>query len=382
MPMNIHITSKNINNMKKITKTLLLALLLSSSAGILSAQKKVTVKGRIEGISSGRLFLLAQTSENQTDTIGSAQFKAPHFVLEGEINEPIVANIVVEKYSGGFTFIAEPGVTYQALLTDRSDAYIRGGQLQDEWTAYASYSDSLHTLLNTLKERHQTLLKENKYRAASKVNDSLSVLETRIDTETQAFIQKHDDLITAYTVQTNALMKNAALEESIRMYESMGPGAKNTPSARIMKERIDRMKQTQKGVPAPDFTLPDLNGNSVTLSKVPAKLKIVDFWASWCGPCRMNNPALKKVYELYHSKGLEIISISLDNKKERWAEAVKKDELTWINVSSLKGWKCSVARQYNVTGVPAIYILDENNHIVATNLRGEKLTKYLQETFK
>lgn len=359
-----------------------MALLLTGSAMTLHAQHNLTVSGQIEGITSGRLYLLAQTGENKTDTLGTATFKAPRFELHATISEPIVAQIVAEKYEGGFTFLAEPGIHYKALLKNGKDAYIRGGKMQDDWTAFSSYSDSLRQILNDQRERHETLRKENKFRSASKVNDSISVLEQRIDRETKAFLRRNDNLITAYTIQTNALMKNAGLEESIRMYESLGAGAQNTPSARIMKERIDRLKQTQNGVPAPDFTLPDLNGNPVTLSKVPGKIKIVDFWASWCGPCRMNNPALKKVYEQYHSKGLEIISISLDHKKERWADAVQKDGLTWINVSSLKGWKCSVARQYNVTGVPAIYILDEHNRIVATNLRGEKLAKFLQETFK
>lgn len=359
-----------------------MALLLAGSAIALNAQNNLTVKGKIDGITSGRLYLLAQTGESKMDTLGTALFKAPNFVLEGKVNEPIVATIVVDKYGGGFTFLAEPGAKYEALLKDGQGAYIRGGKLQDEWTSYVAYSDSLRHSLNGFKERHENLLKENKFRSASKVNDSLRVLEERIGRETQEFLKRHDDLITAYTVQTNALMREAGLEESIQMYESMGPGAKNTPSARIMKERIDRMKKTQAGVSAPDFTLPDLNGNNVTMSKVPGKIKIVDFWASWCGPCRLNNPALKKLYEQYHSKGLEIISISLDDKKERWAEAVAKDGLTWVNVSSLKGWKCSVARQYNVTGVPAIYILDENNRIIATNLRGEKLTQFLQQTFK
>lgn len=358
-----------------------MALLLAGSAMNLSAQENLMVKGQIEGIDSGRLYLLAQTSENKVDTLGSCTFKAPNFILKGKVSEPIVAQIVVENYGGGFTFLAEPNTTYEALLKDKSGAYIRGGKLQDEWTSYAAYSDSLHNVLKGYKERHEALLKENKFRSASKVNDSLQIIEKQIDRDTKEFLRKHDDLITAYTIQTNVLMKEAGLEESIHMYEAMGAGAKNTPSARIMKERIDRMKQTQSGVPAPDFTLPDLNGNQVTLSKVPGKIKIVDFWASWCGPCRLNNPALKKLYEQYHSQGLEIISISLDNKKERWADAVKKDGLTWINVSSLQGWKCSVARQYNVTGVPAIYILDENNRIIATHLRGEKLASFLQEKF-
>jgi thiol-disulfide isomerase/thioredoxin len=120
----------------------------------------------------------------------------------------------------------------------------------------------------------------------------------------------------------------------------------------------------------------------VTLSQVPGKIKILDFWASWCGPCRLNNPALKKLYEEFHPKGLEVISVSLDNKKPRWEDAVAKDGLNWINVSSLKGWKCDVARLYNVTAIPAIFVLDAENRIIASNLRDEELKAFLEERLK
>ena len=120
----------------------------------------------------------------------------------------------------------------------------------------------------------------------------------------------------------------------------------------------------------------------MTLSQVKAKVKIVDFWASWCGPCRLNNPSLKRMYEQYHDKGLEIVSVSLDNVKERWLKAVKQDGLPWINVSSLKGWQCEVARTYDVKAVPAIYILDDENHIITTNIRGEALANFLKERLK
>lgn len=359
-----------------------LALLLAGSALTLNAQETFTVEGRIEGITSGRLYMLAQTGESKIDTIGTALFTAPDFRIEGRIGEPVVATIVVEKYVGGFNFLAEPGVRYNALLKDGPGAYIRGGALQDAWRAYATYSDSLRQVKNLYQERYEKLRGENKFRSASRTNDTLQLYQKRISEETQAFLKQHDDLITAYTYQTHLQSSDAGLDESIRMYESMGPGARGSVCGRIIKERIDRIRKTEQGRPAPDFTLPDLQGRQVTLSKTPGTIKIVDFWASWCGPCRLNNPALKKLYAQYHDKGLEIISISLDDKKERWAKAVADDGLEWINVSSLKGWKCSVAREYNVTGVPAIYILDADNHIIATNLRGEKLAGFLQEKFQ
>lgn len=359
--------------------TFVTTLLLVGCAYASYAQNNVIVKGQIKGVESGRLYMLAQVAENRIDTLGSTLFQAPDFVLEGKCEEPVVAHIVVENYSGGFTFMAEPGVTYTALLTNGMDAYIRGGKLQDAWTRYLKYSNEQRRKIGDMKQRHQSLVAENKFRSASVLNDSIQLLEQQTRQETHDFLGQHDDLITAHTYLENAQMRDASAAQSRSLYELMGEGARNTYSGRMLKARYERMEQTEKGRLAPDFTLSTPEGEMVTLSKVSGKLKILDFWASWCGPCRLNNPALKKAYEQYHDRGLEIISVSLDDKSERWKEAIAKDGLTWINVSSLKGWKCDVARLYSVNAVPAIFIIDEENRIVATNLRGEKLVEFLEE---
>lgn len=361
------------------TTLLTLALLVAGSVSVLKAQSNITIKGKIEGIPSGRLYLTAQVSETKVDTFGIADFRSSSFEMKTRIPEPLVAKLSVGGYSGGFDFIAEPGETYDALLSNDSKAYIRGGKLQDAWTSYVHRQAEQRRATDALKARYDSLRDNNKFRSASMANDSLLALQKAIHAETEAFLHANDNILAAHTYNTNTQMREASLEETKRMYDEMGAGARQTVSARIMKERIDRMSKTVKGRPAPDFTMPDLNGNNVTLSKVKGKIKLVDFWASWCGPCRLNNPILRKIYSEYHPKGLEIIGVSLDHDKTRWADAVKKDQLPWIQVSSLKGWKCDVARLYNITAVPAIFVLDEENHIIATNLRGEALAAFLKE---
>jgi len=362
--------------MKNISMAL---LALASSAISIHAQTNLSVSGRIEGVKSGQLVLVAQMGENQVDTLGVADFKAPKFQLKAMVKEPVMAQLVVKGYAGGFNFIAEPNAKYQAFLTNGADAYIKGGKLQDEWQTFSKHSDELHAQAKAMQSRYETLKAANKFRSASATNDSLRTLQETIRIEIHEFLKQHDDVLAAYTYNSNALMAELNLEETRRLYNSMGAGAKNTPSGRIMLQRIQRMEKVTQGKPAPDFTLQDLNGNSVTLSQVKAKVKIVDFWASWCGPCRLNNPSLKRIYSEYHDKGLEIISVSLDNVKDRWEKAVSQDGLPWINVSSLKGWKCEVAQTYDVKAVPAIFILDADNHIIATNIRGEKLEAFLKE---
>ena len=230
-----------------------------------------------------------------------------------------------------------------------------------------------------MQERYKALREEKKFRSASQVNDTLRIEQNRLKELTTAFLSSNDNVISAYTMLSNIEMREMNLRETKSLYNAMGEGARNTHCGAIIKERIERMEKTAGGALAPDFTLPDLNGNPVTMSAVKGKIKIIDFWASWCGPCRMNNPALRKIYEEFHSKGLEIIGVSLDNSKVGWQKAIEKDGLEWINVSSLKGWDCEVVRQYNVTGVPSLFILNEYNRIIATGLRDEQLKAFLQE---
>ncbi len=355
--------------------------LLALAGGAINAQAQspVTISGKIEGVSAGRLVLVAQVGEDKVDTLGAADFKSPCFELKAQVAEPIMAQLVVKGYGGGFNMIAEPGASYEALLRDGDGAYIKGGKLHDDWVAFSKRSAELHAEATAMKQRYEAMRAANKFRSASAVNDSLRNLEERISTETRDFMSRHDDVIAASVYNDNALRAELNLADTRRLYDQMGDGAKNTPSGRIMLQRIQRMEKVSQGRKAPDFTLPDLKGNQTTLSKVKAKVKIVDFWASWCGPCRLNNPSLKKLYTQYHDKGLEIVSVSLDNVKARWAKAVSDDGLPWINVSSLQGWKCDVARTYDVKAVPAIFILDAEDNIIATNIRGEALVNFLKE---
>jgi len=360
-------------------------LIIMGSTIILNAQtqlQSISIKGKIDGIKTGTLYLLTKNLNDGTDTIASTKFKKSRFTLQCKMSEPLVTQLVLEGYQGGFTLLAEPGAEYTAYLTNDNKSYIKGGRLNEAYTAHIKKSDSLKQSIQALQQRYNELRNNSKFRTASKVNDTLKLQQNTLHTITREFLNKHDDLITAYTLYSNIIMKETGLQETKRIYESMGAGAKATRCARMIEQRIKLLEETSNNATAPDFTASDPEGNNITMSKIPGKIKIIDFWASWCGPCRLNNPALKKLYEEYKEKGLEIIGVSLDNKADAWKNAIAKDGLTWINVSSLNGWQCEIARKYNITGIPALFVLDENNHIIASGLRGEKLKLFIQERLK
>jgi len=140
-------------------------------------------------------------------------------------------------------------------------------------------------------------------------------------------------------------------------------------------------RYVQNGMLAPDISLPDTSGNITNLSSLRGKFVLIDFWASWCGPCRRENPNVVKLYNQYHESGLEVFGVSLDTQRYKWVKAIKDDQLGWVHVSDLKKWNSEAAKAFAVRSIPFTLLLDKEGKIIAKNLRGSDLQRKLQEIF-
>jgi peroxiredoxin len=182
-----------------------------------------------------------------------------------------------------------------------------------------------------------------------------------------------------------ALSESAGTKVDVKKVEPVFNALKaefrNTDRGKELEQRIQAAGTTAVGMQAPEFTQNNVEGKPISLAMLKGKYVLVEFWASWCAPCRAGNPNLVKQYELYKDKGFEIISVSLDNVKDRWVDAIKKDGLPWLQVSDLKGWNNAVGRMYGVRAVPQSFLLDKEGKVIGNTLRDETLNAKLAELF-
>jgi thiol-disulfide isomerase/thioredoxin len=167
------------------------------------------------------------------------------------------------------------------------------------------------------------------------------------------------------------------------MYGILGKEAVNSFYGQELNKMLAKLRAIEVGYMAPDFTLPDSSGKKkITLSSFRGKYVLIDFWASWCGPCKAEIPFLKQAYTKYQNKGFEIVSVSLDDKKPNWLAALNQYQMPWVHISDVKGFNSVVNELYHVPAIPKTLLLDQTGKIIAKDLRGPALDKKLDELLK
>lgn len=202
------------------------------------------------------------------------------------------------------------------------------------------------------------------------------------DTFLRDYIATHNSIITQYLYLTD-LRFTYGFEGLKKIVTETPEGHKNSVYGKILTGKLNILEHIQIGAVAPDIVKPDTKGNMLALSSLRGKYVLLDFWASWCGPCRKENPWVKKAYERYKDKGFDVYAVSFDypKDKEKWLKAIAEDQLPWNHVSSLQGWNDSVAKIYNISGIPAPFLLSPEGKILAkgNELREEALLNELEK---
>lgn len=350
---------------------------------------KYKITGTVTNLESEMVYL-KEFKDNQAVVIDSAKFVDNTFVFENKFVATKKCYLFTSKDAERpvASLYLEKGETTITLdMNNPKDMIIVGGPAQELAKSFKNIQDSLETLVKPLNEKYMALMPQKEALGAkfeeeiNKLREEYDVFSKETQKQVKALIETNLGSVVAAD-QFASLFNKLEATEAKELVNKFTEEAAKSESITKIKERIAILESVEIGKPAPDFTLPSPDGTPIALSSFKGKLLIVDFWASWCGPCRGENPNVVKMYNTYHEKGLEILSVSLDEKKEDWIAAIEKDGLVWNHVSDLKGWSSSAAKLYGVNSIPHIVLINQEGIIVAKDLRGEELENKLKELIK
>jgi peroxiredoxin len=362
---------------------------ISSVAGA-QTTKPFTVTGKIEKAAPGS-FVYLEANSQPTRRLDSAKVQAGNtFTLKSQVADG--GEVLVLNVGGGqkLALLVEGGETLN-VVADGYRMDPKTGQMGKATVTGSKnmeYYNKLNTLRTNMEARVATWNKQVAAATEKKDNKRIAQIEQEYTTAEKEVVNNVKAMLPDMGTSLVALfaLNFINIDTDFDTYEALaqrfGKENPNSPHAKSLIGRVARIKGVMVGSSAPEITLNDTTGKAVALSSLRGKYVLIDFWASWCGPCRSENPNVVRMYNKYKDKGFTIYGVSLDKTKADWQRAIRNDNLPWTHVSDLKFWQSVAAQQYGVQAIPATFLLDKEGKIIAKNLRGDALEQKLEELLK
>jgi peroxiredoxin len=313
------------------------------------------------------------------------------FSLRGKVSSPDLMFITFPDGSEIELFVENAEITVEG--DSIQNAVVSGSASNNEYAAYKLRRDSLEKTFSSQEAQYDSVLL--KYKEARKAGnqaetrllyDELAKIEELPEAAMREynleFVKNHGTSFVAPVVLWNELAWSMDAPEMEPLVNGFDTSVQKSGYVALLNKRIETLKKVAVGSPAPDFVLNDTLGHPQKLSSYFGKVLLVDFWASWCGPCRRENPNIVAAYQKFNRKGFDIVGVSLDKNKSKWIKAIVDDQLVWHQLSDLQGWNNAVAKQYGIRSIPSNLLLDKNGIIIGKNMMGDDLTSKLTELLK
>jgi len=362
------------------TVSLLLSLLIISCSEI--EPNSFIIKGNTDLIEGTSVYRVESGPNGQAVTVDSTKVAESAFEFKGFVNQIDINFIFIKGVNGNVPVILEEGIIETKIYKDSLSSSTIGGT--------NSNNDLAEYRISTkdFSEKLQSIVKE--INLANAVGDNLLVedltseyrsIEQELSLYEKGFMNSNPSSYIASLILERLLTTQKILQpEAAAIFNGFDQKIKESVSGKKVNTIVSKpINPTAIGAKALNFEGPNPEGEIFSLESLKGKVTIIDFWASWCRPCRIENPNLVRLYKRMHDKGLEIVGVSLDKSKVNWERAIEDDGLIWNHVSSLQYWKEPIAVLYGVRSIPEAFVLNEDGVIVAKNLRGAQLDAKIEE---